>query len=157
MTNFFFSLRNTLINKNWYTLPFIPLLYFLYRIILLLYGASISLNTELKNTPNLIHGLHGIFISTRAIIGKDVSIYQQVTIGSVKTEGSKNIGSPVIGDGVIIGAGAKVIGGIKVGNNVKIGANCVVFEDIPDNSTVVVNKPRIIIESTDKDKLIGIS
>ena len=34
---------------------------------------------------------------------------------------------------------------VKVGNNVKIGANCVVVEDIPDNATVVLNKPRIII------------
>ena len=26
----------------------------------------------------------------------------------------------------------------------RIGANCIVVEDIPDNSTVVMNKPRII-------------
>ena len=31
-----------------------------------------------------------------------------------------------------------------VGNNVKIGANCVVVEDIPDNCTVVLEKPRIV-------------
>lgn len=50
----------------------------------------------------------------------------------------------MIGDNVFIGAGAKVIGGIHVGDNVKIGANCIVVEDIPDNSTVVMHKPRII-------------
>ena len=35
-----------------------------------------------------------------------------------------------------------------MGNNVKIGANCVVVEDIPDNATVVLNKPRIILNNS---------
>ena len=38
---------------------------------------------------------------------------------------------------------------IKVGDNVRIGANCVVFEDIPDNATVVLTKPRVIIKPPD--------
>lgn len=45
-----------------------------------------------------------------------------------------------------IGAGAKLIGNIKIGDNVKIGANCIVVEDVPDGSTVVMEKPRIIIK-----------
>lgn len=57
------------------------------------------------------------------------------------------MGGPTIGDNCYIGAGAKIIGNIKVGNNVKIGANCVVVEDIPDNCTVVMNKPRILLRS----------
>ena len=51
---------------------------------------------------------------------------------------------PIIGDNVFIGAGAKIIGNVKIGNNVKIGAGSVVVEDIPDNCTVVMHKPRII-------------
>lgn len=54
-------------------------------------------------------------------------------------------GSPVIGDNCLIGAGAKIIGPVKIGNNVKIGAGCVVAVDVPDNATVVMHKPRIII------------
>lgn len=46
----------------------------------------------------------------------------------------------------MIGAGAKIIGKVKIGSNVKIGANCIVVEDIPDNATVVMHKPRIIIK-----------
>ena len=34
--------------------------------------------------------------------------------------------------------------GVKLGNNVKVGLNAVVIEDIPDDSTVVLTKPRII-------------
>ncbi len=54
-------------------------------------------------------------------------------------------GYPVIGDNVIIGAGAKIVGPIRIGNNVKIGAGCVVAKDIPDNATVVMDHPRIIV------------
>ena len=46
----------------------------------------------------------------------------------------------------MIGAGAKIIGPIRIGNNVKIGANCIVVQDIPDNATVVMQKPRIILK-----------
>ena len=58
-------------------------------------------------------------------------------------------GVPTIGDDVYIGPGAKIFGGIKIGNNVRIGANCVVFEDVPDNATVVLQKPRVIIKDLD--------
>ena len=51
-----------------------------------------------------------------------------------------------IGDNVLIGAGAKILPHVTIGNNVKIGANCVVVEDILDNATVVLPKPRIIIK-----------
>lgn len=58
-------------------------------------------------------------------------------------------GAPVIGDNVYIGPGAKIFGAIHIGNNVRIGANCVVFEDVPDNATVVLPKPRVIIKDKD--------
>lgn len=55
-------------------------------------------------------------------------------------------GGCVIGDNVLIGAGAKILGHVRIGNNCKIGANCVVIEDLPDNATCVLQKPRIIIK-----------
>lgn len=77
----------------------------------------------------------GIVISGNAIIGKNVTIMQQVTIGDNITK-EKQL-SPVIGDNVFIGAGAKIIGNCTIGNNVKIGANSVITKNIPDCSTVV--------------------
>ena len=97
------------------------------------------------NTP---HSFNGIFISTDAKIGENCTIYQQVVIGSNKIKESKGYGAPVIGNNVLIGAGAKIIGNVKIGNNVRIGANCCVTVDIPDNATVVMEKPRIIIKET---------
>ncbi|MBE6954054.1 MAG: serine acetyltransferase [Ruminococcaceae bacterium] len=91
------------------------------------------------------HGMSGIFVSKGAVIGKNCTVFQQVTIGSNSIEGSKTYGAPTLGDNVYIGAGAKIIGGITVGDNVRIGANCVVTQNIPANSTVVLEKPRVIV------------
>jgi serine O-acetyltransferase len=103
-------------------------------------GTHIGYGAKFGSVPQLPHGIRGIFISHNAVIGKNCRIFHQVTIGKGKG------GAPEIGDNVMIGAGAKVIGKIKVGDNVKIGANCVVVDNIPDNSTVVMQKTRIISE-----------
>ena len=68
-----------------------------------------------------------------------------MTIGSNNLEGSRGKGAPIIGNNVYIGAGAKIIGNVRVGNNVRIGANAIVTIDIEDNSTVVMERPRIIL------------
>ena len=86
------------------------------------------------------HGINGVVIAGGAKIGRNCHISHQVTIGA-----SRN-GRPVIGDNVYIGPGAKIFGDIHIGNNVRIGANCPVFFDVPDNATVVLPKPRIIIK-----------
>ncbi|WP_113808598.1 DapH/DapD/GlmU-related protein [Enterococcus faecium] len=96
-------------------------------------------SAKFEERPYLPHGLNGIIVSNDAIIGRQCQLYHQVTIGG------GNGGSPVIGDNVLIGAGAKIIGPVKIGNNVKIGAGCVVTIDVPDNATVVMDKPRIIL------------
>ena len=72
-------------------------------------------------------------------IGKNCIICQRVTMGYGKKW-------TVIGDNVMIGSNAYIAPGVQIGNNVKIGANAVVVEDIPDNATVVIQKPRIIIK-----------
>lgn len=80
------------------------------------------------------HGM-GVVIGETAVIGDDVLIYQQVTLGGTGLEKGKR--HPTIGDNVVIGAGAKVLGNITVGDNSYIGANAVVIKDVPANSTVV--------------------
>lgn len=114
-------------------------------------NASIEPQTKIDGRITFPHGLNGILISAGAEIGKNCTVFHQVTIGSNTAQGSKHIGSPKIGDNVYIGAGAKIIGGITIGNNVRIGANCVVTEDVEDNATVVLNKPRIIVHKETRD------
>ena len=99
------------------------------------FGTSINNGARFATPPILEHGPSGIIIGHDASIGSFCRIFQQVTIAQ---------GNVVIGDNVLIGAGAKILPNVTVGNNVKIGANCVVVEDLPDNSTCVLQKPRII-------------
>lgn len=54
------------------------------------------------------------------------------------------MGGGIIEDGERIGADAKILHGIKIGKNAKIGFNAIVIEDIPENATVVLQKPRIL-------------
>ena len=103
-------------------------------------GTHLGYGAIFDTPPSLPHGLYGIIISHNAHIGKNATIFHQVTIGE------DDSGAPTIGDNCYIGAGAKITGKIHVGNNVKIGTNCVVFEDIPDNATVVLSKPRVIVK-----------
>jgi len=76
----------------------------------------------------------------RCIIGDNVRIDQQVTIGIRWDEGV----APIIGNNVRIGAGAKVLGSIRIGNNARIGANAVVLTDVPDGATAVGVPAKII-------------
>ena len=100
--------------------------------------------------PNITaHGINGIVIAGGAKIGKNVVISHQATIGRSRGE------APKVGDNVYIGPGAKIFGGIHVGNNVKIGANCVVFQDVPDNATVVLGRPRLIEHEASVDYCAG--
>lgn len=91
--------------------------------------------------------MSGIHIASYTTIGKGCTIYQNVTLGANRLEGTKHWGVPTIGNNVLIGANACVIGGVKIEDNVKIGAGCVVVDDVPEGAIVVSNKPRIIIKN----------
>lgn len=107
-------------------------------------NSEIPLSAYFESTPVFPHGIKGIFVSSGAKIGRNCVIFQQVTIGSNTIKDSQGFGAPCIGNNVFIGAGAKIVGGVHIGNNVRIGANCIVVCDIPENCTVVLEKPRII-------------
>jgi len=53
----------------------------------------------------------------------------------------------VIGDRTELGAGAKVLPNVHIGSFCHVGANAVVVEDMPDYSTCVMQKPRIILKN----------
>lgn len=86
--------------------------------------------------PGLVidHGM-GLVIGETAIVGRDVTLFQGVTLGGISVEKKKR--HPTLGDRTVIGAGAKILGDIYLGNDVKIGANSVVLMNIPDGATAV--------------------
>ncbi|MDA8277837.1 MAG: serine O-acetyltransferase [Actinomycetota bacterium] len=77
----------------------------------------------------------GVVIGETAVVGHDVTLYHQVTLGGRGDQTGKR--HPNIGDRVVIGSGAKVLGAINVGADSRIGANAVVVRDCPPNSVVV--------------------
>lgn len=87
------------------------------------------------------HG-QGIVIGETTVIGDDVLIYQQVTLGGTGKETGKR--HPTVGNNVILGAGAKVLGNIVIGDYVRIGAGSVVIDNVPENSTVVGVPGRVV-------------
>jgi serine O-acetyltransferase len=93
--------------------------------------AHIPRQTRIGKHASILHDGNGLIISPRVVIGDNVTLFHQVTLGN------KNGAAPKIGNNVYIGAGAKVIGGITIGDNVSIGANAVVLNDVPSNSLAV--------------------
>lgn len=129
---------------------------FLYKKLMKKNTASIPITLNVKAT--FPHSIKGIFISKKAKIGKNCVIFQQTTVGSNMLVQTKHRGAPTIGNNVYIGAGAKIIGNVKVGNGVRIGANAIVYENIPDNATVVSMPMRIIFHDyTPDNSFIDIS
>ncbi len=90
-----------------------------------------------------MHHPQNIIFPSDIVIGCDVTIYQEVTIGRGPLPGF-----PRIGDRVVLYAGAKVLGGITIGDDCEIGANVVITRDVPPNSVVSVPPARAIPKAT---------
>jgi serine O-acetyltransferase len=97
-------------------------------------GIEIHPGAQIGRRFVIDHG-NGIVIGETAIIGDDVMMFHQVTLGS--RENIKTKRHPTIGNKVTLGAGAKVIGNITVGDNSYVGANAVVTKSVSEYSTVV--------------------
>ena len=76
----------------------------------------------------------GIIIGAFAVIGDEVTILQNVTIGRKQSEPDR---APKIGRGVYLGGGSTIIGGVSIGDFARIGAGAVVEHDVPPGCTAV--------------------
>ncbi len=120
-------------------IPLVPrIISYLTRIIT---GIEIHPGARIGRRFFIDHG-EGVVIGATTIVGDDVLIYQQVTLGGTGKEHGKR--HPTLGNNVIVGAGAKVLGNITIGDNVRIGAGSVVIEDVPEHSTVVGVPGRVV-------------
>ena len=80
----------------------------------------------------------GIVIAKGVIVGKNCTIFQNVTIGCKKYK------TPVIGDNVCIYPNSIIFGDITIGDNAIIGAGAVVLKDVPANAVVAGNPAKVI-------------
>ena len=93
------------------------------------------------------HGT-GIVIGETTVIGKNVKIYQGVTLGAkfVDKELSGVRRHPTIEDNVIIYAGSTILGGDTViGHDTVVGGNVWLTESVPPYSTVYCH-PEVVIK-----------
>ena len=122
-----------------YNIPFIPRL--ISQFARFITGIEIHPGATIGKRFFIDHG-EGVVIGETSVIGDDVLMYQQVTLGGTGKDSGKR--HPTIGNNVILGAGAKVLGNINIGDFVRIGAGSVVIEDVPQHSTVVGIPGRIV-------------
>lgn len=105
-------------------------------------GCDIPSSTQIGEGFELFHSAHASVISPGTIIGKNVSLRQNTTIGSKGFNGSGK--SPTIKNNVKIGPNVCIIGDIIIGEGAIIGAGAVVVKDVPPYSTVVGNPARVL-------------
>ncbi|GAA0146139.1 acetyltransferase [Lithospermum erythrorhizon] len=90
----------------------------------------------------------GVVVGETAVIGNNVSILHNVTLGGTgKASGDRH---PKIGDGVLIGAGTCVLGNVMIQDGAKIGAGSVVLKEVPARTTAVGNPAKLIGGKLDK-------
>ncbi|MBI3832653.1 MAG: indole-3-glycerol phosphate synthase TrpC [Planctomycetes bacterium] len=85
---------------------------------------------------------NGVVIGETAIVGDNVTMLHQVTLGGTGKEHGKR--HPTVEEGVLLSAGSKILGNIVVGKNSKIGAGSVVVKTVPPESTVVGIPGRVV-------------
>jgi serine O-acetyltransferase len=83
------------------------------------------------------HGA-GVVIGETAVIGDDVTMYHQVTLGGRgwwrDPKGSRR--HPTVGDRVVLGVGATVLGPVHIGDDARVGAHALVLSDVPAGARV---------------------
>ena len=89
----------------------------------------------------LDHGL-GFVVGETSVIGEDVSIWHNVTLGSTLNDSGAHR-HPHVGSGAVIGAGAILLGGITIGARANIAAGSIVVDDIPEGMVAVGSKASV--------------
>jgi serine O-acetyltransferase len=114
-------------------------------------GVTLSPLADFDKTLDLRHPV-GIVIGRDIKIGRNVIIFQNVTIGGRRLGEAKQGKMPWVGDNTVIFAGAVIVGEVSIGKNCVIGANSVVTMDVPDNCMAVGAPARIIKKEKPDDE-----
>ena len=114
-------------------------------------GIDIHPGAEIGESFFIDHGT-GVVIGETTVIGKNVRVYQGVTLGALslpKDAGELLRGMkrhPTIEDNVIIYAGATILGGdTVVGARSVIGGNVWITESVPPDTKVFLETPRLVM------------
>ncbi len=105
-------------------------------------GIEIHPGAQIGSSFFIDHGT-GVVIGETAIIGKNVRLYQAVTLGAkrfpVDAQGALvkgNARHPIVEDDVVIYAGATILGRITIGRGSTIGGNVWLTHSVPPGSSI---------------------
>ncbi len=139
MTNKKTALFNSLYKRAHKGSKFWRILYSLYSHY---FGCDIPASTVIGEGFEIFHSAHGSVISPRTIIGRNVSLRQNTTIGAKGFSGAEK--APVIEDYVTIGPNVCMIEDITIGKGTTIDASTVVVKNVDPGATVVGNPAKNI-------------
>ena len=84
----------------------------------------------------------GVVIGETAVVGNNVSILQNVTLGGTgKEDGDRH---PKVSEDVLIGVGARILGNIRVSRGAQVAAGSLVLRDVPPHTLVAGSPAREI-------------
>ncbi|MCD8195269.1 MAG: serine O-acetyltransferase [Coprobacillus sp.] len=114
-----------------------------------LWGVDINPGAKI-DSPFFIDHATGVVIGETAIIGKNVRIYQGVTLGALSPAKGQELKGvkrhPTIEDNVTIYSGASILGDVTIGKNVVIGGNVFIADkSISANTRVSLDDPKLVI------------
>lgn len=123
------------------------------------FGLDIHPAAQIGKGILIDHGT-GVVIGETAVVGDNVSMLHEVTLGGT----GKQIGDrhPKVESGVLLGAGSKVLGNIRIGAGSKVAAGSVVLSDVESHTTVagipakVVGMPSTSEPSRSMDQTIEV-
>lgn len=105
-------------------------------------GIEIHPGAQIGGSFFIDHGT-GVVIGETAVIGRNVRLYQAVTLGAksfpVDEQGTLvkgNLRHPIVEDNVVIYAGTTILGRITIGRGSTIGGNVWLTHSIPPNSRI---------------------
>ena len=125
-------------------------------------GIDIHPGAEIGESFTIDHGT-GVVIGETCIIGRNVKLYQGVTLGAksfpLDADGNPIKGiprHPILEDDVVVYSNATILGRITIGRGAVIGGNIWVTKDVPAGGQVIQNpaKRRGCDESNNKQTLI---
>jgi serine acetyltransferase/GT2 family glycosyltransferase len=107
-----------------------------------LYGSDIHWDAELAPGVMVVHGF-GLAISHSAKVAAGCILFQNVTLGIGTDPETREVGSPVLEEGVHVGPGATLLGPITVGAGSKVMAGAVLTRSVRPGSLVATPAPEV--------------
>jgi len=109
-------------------------------------GIDLPWKTKIAGGFSLTHGW-GVVINPNAVIGKNVTFFNGVTLGQrdkISKDGTRSTEYPIIEDEVWVGPHAMIVGGVVIGKGSRIAGGAFITESIPPYSTVMGNPASIV-------------